>query len=351
MHRSKQTFFQFLVILSGLVMACVVILLCSDEPAVALKFFFTGPFSSVYFFGDMLAKAVPLIITGLAATVSFSASVWNLGTEGMVYFGMLTGTLAAYFLRGWPAPLAMPLMFLAAMLGGVIPSAICNLLKNKFNVSIMMSSLMVANMIFYLVIMIVEGPFRDISSGQGVTSYAVSENFRFPLLLEKSDLNSSLFLALALVALVYFGIRRSRLGYEITMTGRNPSFAKYGGINTVAVASAAMLISGGLAGVGGMTYVMSTSFRLRNQLPGIGWDGVSIAMIARNNPILVVLVALFFAFLEKGAESAALFADITPDMAQIIQGAILLLVTSDRLIEALMRDRKKAVRRLGEAGV
>ena len=103
MQRYKETLFQLLMILSGLVMAVVVILLCSNDPALALKFFFTGPFSSEFFFGDMINTAVPLIITGLAASVSFTASVWNLGLEGMVYFGMLTGTMAATWLKDLPA--------------------------------------------------------------------------------------------------------------------------------------------------------------------------------------------------------------------------------------------------------
>ncbi len=347
MHRSRQTLFQLLVILSGLLLACVVILLCSETPGVALKFFFTGPFSSAFFFGDMISAAVPLIITGLAASVSFSASVWNLGTEGMVYAGMLCGTLAGVAMEGWPPALAMPLMFIAAFLGGALLAAICNFLYNRFRVNIMMSSLMVANVVFYIVMILVEGPFRDTSSGQGVTSYAVPEAFRFSKILPPSDLNTLLFLALALTALVYLAMRRSGTGYAIRMTGQNPTFARYGGINTVMIASLAMLLSGGLSGVGGMSYVMSTSLRVRSQLPGIGWSGVSIAMIARNNPILVVPVALFFAFLTKGAECAALFADITPDVAQIIQGAILLLVTSERLLELMMQKRKKKAAQAG----
>jgi len=152
---------------------------------------------------------------------------------------------------------------------------------------------------------------------------------------------STLFLALALAAVVYLALRRSRIGFEIRMTGQNPVFARYGGVNTVAVAGFAMLLSGGLGGIGGMTYVLCTSFRVRNQLCGIGWSGLSIAMISRNNPLLVVPVALFFAYLTKGAECAALFADITPDVSQIIQGAILLLVTSEKLLEFLTTRHSK----------
>lgn len=339
MTKGKQTLFQLIVLLSGLVMACVVILVCSSEPATALKYFFTGPFSSAFFFGDMVAAAVPLIICGLAASVSFTASVWNLGLEGMVYFGMLTGTMTGVLLDGAPAVIGIPAMFLAAFAGGAALSILCNFLKNRFNVDIMMSSLMISNVIFYLVMMLVEGPLRDMGSGQGVTTYAVPANFAFAKLLSASDLNASLFFALALTAVCYFGLRRTKLGYEIRITGENPTFARYGGVNTMLVASLAMVLSGGIAGMGGMTYVLSTSMRVRNQLCGIGWSGLSIAMIARNNPVLVVPVALFFAFLTKGAECAALFADITPDVAQIIQGAILLLVTSETLMGIFVKRR------------
>ncbi len=341
MKKSKETFFQFLVILSGLVMAVVVILLCSSEPGLALRFFFLGPFSSQYFFGDMINTAVPLIIAGLAASVSFTASVWNLGLEGMVYFGMLTGTLAAIYMEGWPPAVAIPLMFAAAFIGGAVLSVFCNFLYRAFKVDIMMSSLMIANVIFYLVMMLIEGPFRDMDSGQGVTTKMIPEAFQFKPFMASSGLNATLFIAIALTAIMYFCLLRTRVGYEIRITGENPQFAAYGGISTVAVASLAMILSGGLGGVGGMTYILCTSNFMRNQLCGIGWSGLSIAMIARNNPLLVLPVALFFAYLSQGAQCAALFADITPDVAQIIQGAILLLVTSEVLIGRLAGGRKK----------
>ncbi|MDR1800675.1 MAG: ABC transporter permease [Lachnospiraceae bacterium] len=349
MQQKKRTLFQLLVILSGLVMALIVILLCSDEPALALRYFFIGPFSSTYFLGDMLNNAVPLIICGLAASISFTASVWNLGLEGMVYFGMLTGTITAAALDGVSAVIAIPLMFLAAFLGGAVLSALCSFLYSKFHLDIMMSSLMLANVIFYLVFLLIEGPLRDADSEQGVTTKAIPEAFRFGKLLSSSDLNTTIFIALALAVFIYFALKHSRLGYEIRMTGLNASFARYGGINTGLIAIIAMLISGGLGGVGGLTYVLGTSFRVRNQLCGIGWSGLSIAMISRNNPALVVPVAIFFAYLTEGAQCAALFADITPDVSQIIQGAILLLVTGEAMINFL--ENRRGNRKLSVKGV
>ena len=157
MRSGKQTFFQLMVILSGLLMACVVIALCSDDPGTAIKYFFTGPFSSTYFFGNLINAAVPLIITGLGAAISFSASVWNLGSEGMVYLGMITGTVAAHYLDALPPFLAVPLILIAAFMGGAILSWLCNVLKQKFGLNIMLSSLLIANAVFYLGFLLLEG--------------------------------------------------------------------------------------------------------------------------------------------------------------------------------------------------
>lgn len=349
MRKGKQTFFQLLVILSGLVMACVVILLCSSEPWAAIRYFFTGPFQSRYTFGNFINTAVPLTVTGLAATISFSASVWNLGTEGMVYAGMITGTYASLLVQDLPPVLGIAIILVAAFAGGAVLSWLCNILKSGLGVNIMMSSLLIANAVFYLGFLLVKGPMKDTSSGQGVTSFFVGDKFMFPKIFQPSELDTGVFLALALTILVYFALRNHRKGFEISITGRNEQFARYGGINTTAVAALAMLLSGGLAGVGGMMHVLNEAGRVRTMLTGIGWSGLSIAMISRNNPALVVPVALFFSFLQHGAESAAMFADITPDVAQIIQGAILLLVTSEALFDFLGRRQNKKRAAQGEA--
>jgi len=321
-------------------MACLVILLVSREPLTAIKYFFWGPFSSRYFFGNMLSYAIPLIITGLAAGVSFSASVWNLGLEGQMYFGMLAGTYCAFCLSAVPALFAVPAALLAAFAAGGIIAAISAVLHHKLRVDVMVSSLLIANALFYIVNFVLEGPFNDPASGAGISSPHFNKGFMLPQFFPPSDLHLGFFIALGLVVLVYILMKYGILGYEIGITGKNLLFAAYGGIDTQKVAVLAMFLSGGLAGLGGIVDILGTQGRMLAFMSGFGWDGISIAMIARNKPVLTVFVALFFAFLQKGAENASLFSDISPDIAQIIQAAILFLVTGEALFDLVKRRRK-----------
>lgn len=339
MKKAEQYLSQILVIGFGLLLACVVIMLTSKEPLTAIKYFFSGPFSSRYFFGNMLSYAIPLIVTGLAACVSFSASVWNMGLEGQMYFGMLCGTYCAFSLSAVPAVIAVPLVLFVAFLGGGSIASLLVFLKNKFGVDVIVSSLLVSNAVFYLVNFVLEGPFNDPASGAGIASPHFNKNFMFLRILAPSDLHIGIFLAIVLAVLVNLMMKHRTFGYEIEMTGKNSLFAQYGGMNTVKLAGKAMLLSGGLAGLAGMIDILGTEGRMLAYMSGFGWKGISIALIARNNPIFTVFIALFFAFLQKGAENASLFSDISPDIAQLIQGVILFLVTGEALFSFLKKRK------------
>ena len=132
MSRARQSLKQLGIVFAGLLLACVVIALCSDVPLTALKFFFTGPFSSAYEFGNMISYSIPLIITGLSAAIAYSASVWNLGTEGQMFFGMLCGTWTAYMMSSFPALIAVPVSLIAAFVGGAVLTWLSVFLDKKF---------------------------------------------------------------------------------------------------------------------------------------------------------------------------------------------------------------------------
>ena len=342
MSKRREDLIQLLIMLSGLLIALVIILLTSQMPQKALYAFFVKPFTSLTRFGNMLSDAVPLTITGLAICVSFKASVWNLGAEGQAYFGMVTGWLACYLMTGWPVVIALPLTFVAAFCGGAILCWISAFLAKKFSCNMMMSSLLISNVMIDMCMLFVErSPYYDPESGLGIATYQVDERFLFKGILGRSDLDMGLFVALFLFVVVTLMLERSKLGYEIRMTGSNARFARYGGINTVAVSAIAMMISGGLAATGGMVYVLSNTGRVLDTFSNIGWTGMSVAMIAQQKPKLVIPVAVFIAYITAGAQQAQLSADIGPTIAQIIEGAVLLFVTSTSLM-ALFASRKKA---------
>lgn len=341
MSKRRENLIQMLIVLSGLLIALVVILLTSKTPNKALYAFFVKPFTTVTRIGNMLSDAVPLIITGLAACVSFKASVWNLGTEGQAYFGMVCGWLACYMMTGWPAAIALPLTFVAAFCGGAVMCWLSTVLAKKFSCNMMMSSLLISSAMIDMCMLFVEkSRFYDPNSGLGIATYQVDSRFLFKGILGRSDLDTGLFVAIGLFVVVVLMLDRSRLGYEIKMTGNNAKFARYGGINTVAVSALAMMISGGLAACGGTVYVLANTGRVLNTFSNIGWTGVSVAMIAHEKPKLVIPVAVFMAYITAGAQQAQLSADIGPTIAQIIEGAVLLFVTSASLMNLFVSKKK-----------
>lgn len=348
MSKRRESIFQMLMILAGLLIAFVVILFTSQTPAKALNAFFLKPFSNTTRLGNMISDGVPLIITGLAACVSFRASVWNLGTEGMAFFGMITGWLAMHFLSGLPALIAIPLGFAAAFVGGAFLAWISTYLYKRFGCNMMMSSLLISNIMIDMCMLFVESSkYYDPNSGMGIATYQLPKKFLFTGILGKSDLDTGLYIALAIFLIIALLLNQTRLGYRIRITGNNTAFARYGGISTASIAVLAMVLCGGLAGIGGIVYVLSDTGRVLNTFSNIGWTGVSVAMIARKKPGLVIPVAMFIAYIHAGAQQAQLAADIGPTIAQIIEGAVLLFVTSTSLL-AMLSAKRKIVK---EAGV
>ncbi|HAA85716.1 MAG TPA: ABC transporter permease [Kosmotogaceae bacterium] len=336
----RKTLISLMTVAIALAVGVLAIALTSSSPREALKYFFTGPFLNAYFFGNMITRAIPLILTGLAASIAFSASAFNLGLEGQVYFGAIAGTLLGLTMGSVPVWLTcVTIMIVSFAVGGGI-AAISGYLKAKWKVNELISSLLVSYTLINIGDALLEGPFRDPRAGLAASSYMDSA-IRFPRILMPSNLHAGLFLVLAIAVFVFLAIRFSRLGYEIRITGSNISFGAYAGIHVRKVVILAMAISGALAGLAGMVDVLGVHGRvIRGFSSGYGWNGIAVALIARRNPILVIPAALFFAFLTSGAEVSSFFTDMSPEIARIIQASIFYLVTAEGLLTFLKKRRE-----------
>lgn len=318
----------FIATVFALVLGIIIIIITSSNPSNAIKVFFSGPFSNKYFFGNMISYAIPLIVTGLAASIAFSANMWNVGQEGQLYVGALCGTYFAYHMSSYPAAITIPVALIVSFLVGGAIAAISSYLKSKWNINVFLSSLLIANSLFPFVTFFLEGPFHDPKAGSAASPY-FNHDFMFSKILLPSELHSGLFIALGLVVLFYLIKKRRVFGYEIKVTGDNALFASYGGIQVERVEMITMFVSGGLAGLAGMINIFGSTGRMLGYTTGFGWNGIAIAIIARYDPIVVVPAALLFSFLQKGAEAGELFADITPQIAQLIQAIIFYIITAE----------------------
>lgn len=262
---------------------------------------------------------IPTIFTGLGVCVMFSANEFNLGGEGCVLLGAFVASLYGIYLA--PGSVLDP--YVAVLLGGVVCGVIMlipALGKVKLGASEMVSSLMLNYVILYYVMHGLSTKYADRSQGS-LMSFPIRESAKIGDLVKgNSHLTWGFVVALIAVVVIWFFMYRTRWGYQIRMIGINRSFAKYSGMRVGAVVILAQVIGGVLSGFGGALENLGRfqTFQWRT-LPGYGWVGITIAILAKNNPAYVPLASFFIAYLNKGCQLMSTYCDVPAEMIDIIR--------------------------------
>jgi simple sugar transport system permease protein len=313
-------------LVSLLVLAALALIL-SKTPGRTLFFFFIGPFRNIYSFGNMLNSAIPLILGALGVSIAMRAGSLNLGGEGQIYSGAFIAAVAALSLERLG-----PLGGIIALLGGAFfagtAAALSGVCKARWNTSELITSFLLSNALVLIVNYLVNGPFLDPETNLQSTR-KIAASLRLPQILPPSNLSAAMFIAIAAVIAAQILLSRTRIGYELRMLGANELFARYGGINTRLNTALAMFISGALYGLAGGLAVFGTDYAaIREFSAGLGWNGLAAALIARFYPPAVIPASLFFAWIASGARIAMQNADLTFEVASIVQSVIFFLATS-----------------------
>lgn len=315
------------IVLIALLISFIIIFIISDQPFDTIENFIFGPFSSFRRFGNMIEKMIPLIFTGLAASVMFQAKQFSLVADGSFVLGGLFGTVVALnFNIGMPFSILIGLIVGAVI--GAVGAFIPAFLKAKWQANEFVVSMMQNSIIVFFSIYILLNVIRDASSGY-LASFMIPESYKLPVIVPGTRIHFGLIIALLLVILVYILIYKTKLGYSIRMVGYNKEFAKYSGINIFFIMFIVQIIGGILAGIGGTIEIFGMYDRyLWQASPGLGFDGMTVAILAANNPVLVPIGALFIAYIRTGAEIMARTSVVPNEMVYIIQGIIMILVTA-----------------------
>jgi simple sugar transport system permease protein len=334
-------------ILIAVFLSFVIILLVSKEPLAAMRNLFLGPLSSWRRFGNVIELAITLTFTGLAVAVMFSANQFNMGAEGGFY---AAGAVAAMAALALPLPpFIHPLV--AILLGGLTGAIVCvipALLKQKWGASELVSSLMLNYVFFYFTRFFCNTVFKDPDSGY-VSTYLLPASAKLPVIIAGTRIHAGLFIVILAVIVTMIFIRRTTWGYALIQTGRNPAFAAYSGINTPVVLIYSQLIGGFIAGVGGSVEVLGMYLRFQWQnMPGYGFDGIIVAILAKNKPQFVPLAAFLLAYIRIGADRMSSATDVTSEMISIIQGIIIMLVAAQAFMSH--QRQKMLVRELRNNG-
>lgn len=323
-----------------IVIASLLAMLAGANPFSVLGLILKGAFGSQFALLETLNRATPLIFTGLAVAVAFRAKFWNIGAEAQLYAGALMTVLLGTGALPWPAPALLPVIIVASILAGAILLLIPALLKTRFGVDEVVTTLLF-NFIFLLFIsMLLEGPIKDPMGMGWPKSARLIPEARLPRLFEGLRLHWGFALAIISAVCVWVIQTRSTLGYEMRAVGLNKQAAAFAGIPINLVLVKTALLSGGLAALAGFSEVAGLKGSLTLDLsPGFGYTGIIVAMLALLNPLGVVVAALFVAGIFVGADSMSRAADVPTYLADIMLAVALLL-----MVLAIMLTRFRVVR-------
>lgn len=328
-------------VIVALAVGALFILSVGQDPGAVYGAMLAGVFGSAYGWGQVLFKATPLVFTGLAVALGFRAGLFNIGAEGQAYVASFAIGWAGAALAGVPGPLLLILLIGVGMAAGAAYAAIPGLLKARFGAHEVINTIMLNFVAFALVNYWGHAAFVH----ETVHTMAVPSGAMLPRLealwpgLRGSPVNASL--ALAVVACVGVGLLlwRTSFGYELRAVGLNPGAAEYGGVRVPGVWVSAMAISGALAGLVGVNFVLGYKGYFESGFTaGVGFLGIAVALLGRTHPIGIAVAALFFGALSQGG--LVINALVPKELVEILQAIVILMaIVSHEVVERWFRRR------------
>jgi len=291
-----------------------------------------GAFGSLYGLSETMVKTIPLILCGLGVAMATRMSLWNIGAEGQLYMGAFASAWVALFLTHLPSPVILPLMLVLGFMGGALWALIPGILKAKFSVNEIITTLSLNYVAILWVDYLVYGPWKD-PRGYGFPLTAT-----FPLAahlprLGNTRIHGGLLLGLLAALIIYLILKKTRWGYEVKVIGENPRAARYAGMNLERKILLVMFISGGLAGLAGVTEIAGIQRRLKPGFsPGYGYTAIIVTWLAKRHPLGVLVVAFLLGGLLVGGDTIKISLGIPAAMVNMIQGAILFFVLGGEIL-------------------
>jgi len=296
---------------------------------------------------ESLVISVPYILAGLAVALGFRSGVFNIGAEGQLFIGAMTGTFVAYSIPGLPMIIHLPLSLLAGFAGGALWGFIPGWLKARTGGHEVINTIMLNYIAFLLNSWLLRGPMKDPTTDIPI-SPTIQPGAMLPQFFEQPiRFNLGFFLALAMVYVVYWFLFKTTWGFNLRAVGSNSSAARYAGINVPRNMILAMSLSGGLAALAGVTEILGLNHHLAASFSsGYGFDSIALALLGNNHPVGVLLAALLFGALRNGSTAMQL-AGIPSDIIPVMQAVILIFVSAPTIIRTIYRVKAPPVEEQG----
>lgn len=322
-------------ILMALLVAAIIMISSGYDPLRAYSALALG---TILNFDQVLWRATPLMLAGLSVAIAFKSGLFNIGAEGQIYMGSIAATAVGYMIA-----LPFGLHALTCIAAGVIAGLLYGLLPGILRAYRGAHEVVTTMMLSYIAVAITqwlvsEGPMATPADSRNV-SPLIGELAELPKLFGSPYVSVAFIIAILCVPLVNFFINRTVMGYEMRAVGLNEDAARTAGINAKKNMALALGLSGGLAGLAGSMEIQGYYHRFYDGWSaGLGFDGITVAVLGRNNPWGVLGGALFFGALKAGGLFMQTNAGTPSEMVTVIQGLVVLFVAAPRLVDWLSEN-------------
>ncbi len=323
-----------LALLITVVIGIVLFVALGKDPLRGLEMFFWQPIKSGYALGEVMVKATPLLIIALGLAVCFRSNVWNIGAEGQYILGAIfAGGVALLADKTTGAWVVVPIV-LAGVLGGMFWAAITAVLRDRFNANEILVSLMLVYVAAQVLSYLVGGPWKDPQGFNFPQSKTFEAATRIPRLFEGSRVSIGVLLAALGVGAIWVFLFRTRAGFAQQVGGLAPAAARYAGFSSRQALWAALMISGGAAGLAGALEVAGPIGQLSTYVPaGYGFAAIIVAYVGRLHPVGMVFSAILMSMFYIGGEMAQSRLGLTKSLTGVFQGLLLFsLLACDTLV-------------------
>lgn len=314
----------------GLAVCLIIIFVVAESPWDAFIAFVTGAFDSAYAIGTTIAIATVLGVTALGSAVGFRAGVFNMGPEGQLLVGGLAAALVAIDAPG-PGWFVVALALAASAMAGALWIAVPALLRVTLRCNELLTTLMMNYVAAALTLFLVNSYFRNPDAGAIETLPIAPDRWLFRWL-APSNANVGILILIVLAGAIWFWLGHTKSGMRMEAMGLQPAFAQYLGIRSDLYLIGAMIGSGALSGLAGGVAILGISHVFQDGFsPQYGFLGLTVALIGRLHPFGVIAASLLYATLITGATAMQTMADVPFALVYILQGILILLVTSQRI--------------------
>lgn len=320
--------------------------------------FFTSVFTKRQF-GNTLEYTMVLTLTGLACVLGATVGIFNVGGEGQLYLGAICSAQVGVILSGMSPWLVIPCAVLVAMAVGGFYAWIPGVLKVKLKVNEVITTIMLNSVAIYFCSFLSNGPWQTTESTRRGGTQTLAGELRFPRLIQGSSLSTAIIGSAVVALLVWYVLSKTTTGYEMKLIGQNSRFSFFSGLKVDTITIWAMVVSGAICGLVGMFEVYGVKGSYQDGISNdFYFDGLLVAMIMRYNPVGIMLMSIFFAFLKVGATGMELIAGVPGELYRIIQAIVIFFMAAEKGISGLVkanveksRAKREAKQRLKEETV